>query len=142
MIEQSLPDMMNLKEQWGYGKDDFGKKTMAAIVYKYLKEQIFPKSHVTTAFLAKKFAAKSSTRHKYVVGMKYKGGARPGMSYKASEDWSARQQDEPDHDDNERAGGSGLTQDDLPKSKGAGKKSGKKRDAAEIRGDSSKPKKK
>ena len=140
VIEQNLPDMRNLKQEWGYGKNDIGKKTVAAIIYKYLKERMFPKAHVTTVYLAKKFASKSSTCYKYVVGMKYKGGASLGTSYKASEDWSARQQEEPDA--NEGAGSSGLTQEDLSKSKGAGKKTSKKRDTAEIRGDSSKPKKK
>ena len=88
VIKQNLLDMRNLKQEWGYGKDDIGKKTVAAIIYKYLKEQMFPKAHVTTAYLAEKFDSESSTLHKYVVGMKYKGGAPLGTSYKASEDWS------------------------------------------------------
>ena len=41
--EQNLPDMMLLRHMWGYGKDDVGKKTIAAIIYKYLKERMFPK---------------------------------------------------------------------------------------------------
>ena len=72
--EQNLPDMMLLRHVWGYSKDDVGKKTIAAIIYKYLKERMFPKEHVTTAFLSTKFATTSSTLHKYIVGMKYKGG--------------------------------------------------------------------
>ena len=34
--EQNLPDMMLLSHVWGYGRDDVGKKTVSAIIYKYL----------------------------------------------------------------------------------------------------------
>ena len=70
ITEQNLPDMTHLQHVWGY--DDVGKKTAAAIIYKYLKEEIFPKVHVPTAFLSVKFAMMSSTLHKYIVGKKYK----------------------------------------------------------------------
>ena len=50
--EQNLPDIMQLRHVWGYTKEDVGKKTVAAIIYKYLKERMFPKEHVTTAFLS------------------------------------------------------------------------------------------
>ena len=43
---------------------------------------------------------------------------------------------------NKDASRSGLTRQEVLKGKGAGKKTGKKRDAAEIRGDTSKPRKK
>ena len=101
---------------------------------------MFLKAHVTTAYLTNKFSAKGSTLHKYIVGMKYKIGGASGTTYKTSEEWMARQQKEAE--DVGEAGGLSLTQEDLPASRGTGKKSGKKRDAAEIRGDSSKPKKK
>ena len=78
VVEQNLPDMMLLKHVWGCGRNDVGKKTVSAIIYKYLKEQMFLKVHVTTAFLSIKFATTSSTLHKYIVGMKYKGGVPPG----------------------------------------------------------------
>ena len=52
--EQNLLDMMLLRHVWGYSKDDVGKKN------KYLKERMFPKEHVTTAFLLHKFATTSS----------------------------------------------------------------------------------
>ena len=85
--EQNLPDMMLLRHVWGYGKDDVGKKTVVAIIYKYLKERMFLKKHVTTAFLSTKFATTSSTLHKNIVGMKYKGWAPPGKyRYNESEE--------------------------------------------------------
>ena len=85
--EQNLPDMMQLRHVWGYSKEDVGKKTMAAIIYKYLKERMFPKEHITTAFLSRKFAAMSSTLHKYIVIMKYKGGVPPSKyRHKESEE--------------------------------------------------------
>ena len=52
VTEQNLPDMMQLRHVWGYSRDDIGKKTVAAIIYKYLKEQMFPKAHVTMAFFS------------------------------------------------------------------------------------------
>ena len=89
--EQNLPDMMLLRHVWGYGKEDVGKKTVAAIIYKYLKERMFPKEHVMTAFLSTKFATTSSTLHKYIVGMKYKGRAPPGKyRYEESEEWTRK----------------------------------------------------
>ena len=78
VVEQNLPDMMLLKHVWGYDRDNIGKKTVSTIIYKYLKEQMFPKAHVTTTFLSVKFATTSSTLHKYIVGMKYRGGVPPG----------------------------------------------------------------
>ena len=133
--------MMLLRHVWGYGKDDVGKKTIAAIIYKYLKERMFLKEHVSTAFLSTKFATTSSTLHKYIVGMKYKGGAPPGKyRYEESEEWTRKQTEE---DANKGASGSGtITSQEKPKGKGVGKKSGKKRVAAEICEETSKPKKK
>ena len=85
--EQNLPDVMLLKHVWGYGKDDVGKKTVSAIIYKYLKQRMFPKEHVTTTFLSQRFTTTSSTLHKYIVRMKYKGGAPPGKyRYEESEE--------------------------------------------------------
>ena len=93
--EQNLPDMMLLRHVWGYGKDNVGKKTVAAIIYKYLKERMFPKDHVMTAFLSRKFATTGSTLHKYIVGMKYKGGVPPGKyRYEDSEEWTRKQQED------------------------------------------------
>ena len=139
VTEQNLPDMMQLRHVWGYGRDDVGKKMLATIVYKYLKEQMFPKAHVTTAFFSVKFAMTSSTLHKYIVGMKYKGGAPPGSKYKPSksEEWTRKQ-----ININKGAGSSGTMTEESSKGKGAGKKSGKKRDAMEICEATSKPKKK
>ena len=135
--EQNLLDMMLLRHVWGYGKDDVGKKTVAAIIYKYLKERMFLKEHVTTAFLSMKFATTSSTLHKYIVGMKYKGGAPPGKyRYDKSEEWTRRRMEE---DTTREASGSGIMSQEKPKGKGVGKKSGKKRDAVEIREETSKP---
>ena len=56
---------------------------------------MFPKVHVTTAFLSFKFAMTSSTLHKYIVGMKYKGGVTPSSKYKPSksEEWTRKQSD-------------------------------------------------
>ena len=88
--EQNLPDMMLLRHVWGYGKDDVGKKTITAIIYKYLKERMFLKEHVTTTFLSMKFATTSSTLHKYIVGMKYKGGAPPGKYRYDKSEWTRR----------------------------------------------------
>ena len=89
--EQNLLDMMLLRHMWGYGKDNVGKKTVTAIIYKYLKERMFLKEHVTTAFLSTKFATTSSTLHKYIVWMKYKGGAPPGKyRYEELEEWTRR----------------------------------------------------
>ena len=66
----------------------------------------------------------SSTLHRYIVGMKYKGGASPGSKYKPSEleEWTRKQKDS---DINKDAGGSGAMMEERPKGKGAGKKSGK-----------------
>ena len=89
--EHNLPDMMLLRHMWGYSKDNVGKKTVTAIIYKYLKERMFLKEHVMTAFLSMKFATTSSTLHKYIVGMKYKVGAPPGKyRYDESEEWTRR----------------------------------------------------
>ena len=133
--------MMLLRHVWDYGKDDVGKKTVAAIIHKYLKERMFPKEHVTTAFLSMKFATTSSTLHKYIVGMKYKGRAPPGKyRYNELEEWTRRRMEE---DTTREASGSGTTtSQEKPKRKGVGKKSGKKRDAAEISEEMSKPEKK
>ena len=138
VVEQNLPDMMLLRHVWGYGRDDVGKKTVSAIIYKYLKERMFPKEHVTTAFLSQKFATTSSTLHKYIVGMKYKGGVPPGKyRQEESEKWTRKQGED---DTNKGASGSDATGQEKPKGKGVGKKSGKKRDAAEICEETSKPK--
>ena len=139
--EQNLPDMMLLRHMWGYDKDNVGKKTVAAIIYKYLKERMFLKEHVMTAFLSTKFATTSSTLHKYIVGMKYKCRAPPGKyRYEESGEWTRKQMEE---DANKGARGSGTpTSQEKLKGKGVGKKSGKKRDAAEIHEETSKPKKK
>ena len=135
--EQNLPDMMLLRHVWGYSKDDVGKKTVSAIIYKYLKEQMFPKEHVTTAFLSHKFTTTSSTLHKYIVRMKYKGGAPPGKYRQdESEEWTRKQTQD---DVNRGASSSGVMSQEKVEGKGTGKKSGKKRDAAEIRDDTSKP---
>ena len=131
---------VHLCHVWGYDGDDIGKKTVSAIIYKYLKQQMFLKAHVPTAFLSVKFMMTSSMLHKYIVGKKYKGGAPPGSRYRSkSEEWTKKQQDS---EVNKGAGSSGVSTEDLPRGKGGGKKSGKKRDASEIRGDASKPKKK
>ena len=140
VIEQKLLDMMLLRHIWGYGTDDVGKKMVLAIIYKYLKERMFPKVHVMTAFLSIKFTMTSSTLHKYIVGMKFKGGAQPGTKYRQAEleEWTGKQRED---DKNKGASGSGTSKE-LQKGKGMGKKSGKMRDAAEICGDASKPKRK
>ena len=111
------------------------------IIYKYLKEQMFPKAHVTTTFLSVKFATTSSTLHKYIIGMKYKGGVPPGTKYRQgeSEEWTNKQRED---NINRGACGSGTTSQEPEKGKGAGKKTRKTRDAAEIWDDTSKPKKK
>ena len=141
IVEQNLPNMSNLKHAWGYNTDEIKKKTVAAIIYKYLKEAMFKKTHVLTIFLSRQFAMVSSMLHKYIVGKKYKGGVAPGSLYKSStlEYCSRKQQEDPEV--NRGASGSGLTAAKLPKSKGAGKKMGKKRDATEIWGNLSKPSK-
>ena len=84
IAEQNLPGMMQLKHVWGYGREDIGKKTVSAIIYKYLMERMMPKQHVPTHFLSKRFATTESTLHKYIVGTKYKGGVQMGK-YKPSE---------------------------------------------------------
>ena len=142
VIEQNLSNMVNLKEEWGYQKDDVGRKTVAAIVYKYLKEVMFPQAHVTTTYLAEKFAAKESMLHKYIVGMKYKGGGASGTMNKVSEDWTRTQQEENRDANVEEARELDLTREELPMMKGTEKKLGRKRDVTEIRGELSKPKKK
>ena len=119
--------------------DDVGKKMVAAIIYKYLKEENFPKEHVLKAFLSVRFAMTSSTLHKYIVGKKYKGGTAPGSKYRMgeSEEWTQKQKDP---NMNKGVSGSGLPVQDLPKGKGVGEKLGKKGDVAEICGERSKPK--
>ena len=125
VVEQNLPDMMLLKHIWGCGRDDIGKKTISTIIYKYLKEQMFPKAHVTTKFLSVKFATTSSTLHKYIIGMKHKGGAPPGTKYRQgeSEEWTNKQRED---NINRGASGSGTTSQEPEKGKGAGKKTRKK----------------
>ena len=138
--EENLPDMMLLRHVWGYSRDDVRKKTVSAMIYKYLKERMFPNKHVTTNFLPQKFATTSSTLHKYIVGMKYKGGATPGKyRYEELEEWTRKQGED---DTNKGASGSGAMSQEKLKGKELGKKSGKKRDAAEIHEEVSKPKKK
>ena len=123
--EQNLPDMMLLSHVWGYGRDDVGKKTVSAIIYKYLKEQMFPKAHVTTAFLSVKFATTSSTLHKYIVRMKYRGGVPPGSKSRQgkSEEWTRKQRED---DVNKDASGSGVTRQEVSKGKGARKENREK----------------
>ena len=58
-----------------------------------------------------------------------------------SEEWT-RKQKECEDDVNKGASGSGTKGTEKPKGKGVRKKSGKSRDAAEIRDNTSKPKKK
>ena len=80
--------------------------------------------------------------HKYIVGTKYKGGAQMGkFKISESEEWTPRQKERED-DVNKGASSSGTKGTEKPKGKGVGKKSGKSRDVAEIRDDTSKPKKK
>ena len=73
--------------------------------------------------------------------MKYRGGASPGSKSQQgkSEEWTRKQRED---DVNKDARGSGVTRQEVSKGKGAEKKTGKKRDVAEIRGDTSKPRKK
>ena len=140
VVEQNPLDMMLLRHVWGYGRDDVGKKTVSAIIYKYLKEWMFPKEHVTTAFLSQKFTTTSSTLHKYIGGMKYKGGVPQGKYRQdESEEWTRKQRED---DTNKGTSGSGATSQEKLKGKGVGKKSGKKRDAAENHEETSKSKKK
>ena len=77
--------MAHLQHVWSYDMDDVGKKTVAAIIYKYLKEEIFPKVHVPTAFLSVRFTMNGSTLHKYIVGKMYKGGTALGSRYRMGE---------------------------------------------------------
>ena len=58
-----------------------------------------------------------------------------------SEEWTRKQKERED-DVNKGASGSGMKSTEKPKGKGIRKKLGKRRDAAEIRDDTSKPKKK
>ena len=141
IAKQNLPDMMQLRHVWGYGREDIGKKTVSAILYKYLMERMMPKQHVPMHFLSTRFTTTESTLHKYIVGTKYKGGVQMGK-YKPneSEEWTRKQKDRDDV--NKGASGSGVTTMDKPKGKGVGKRSGKSRDVAEIQEDASKPKKK
>ena len=142
IMEQNVPDMLQLKNVWGYGREDIGKKTVSAIIYKYLMERMIPKQHVPTNFLSKQFATTESMLHKYIIGTKYKGGAQMGkFKISESEEWT-RKQKECEDDVNKGASSSGTKGTEKPKGKGVGKKSGKSRDAAEIRDDTSKPKKK
>ena len=53
IMEQNVPDMLQLKNIWGYGREDIGKKTVSAIIYKYLMERMIPKQHIPTNFLSK-----------------------------------------------------------------------------------------
>ena len=53
IMEQNVPDMLQLKNIWGYGREDIGKKTVSAIIYKYLMERMIPKQHAPTNFLSK-----------------------------------------------------------------------------------------
>ena len=63
-----ISTMVYLKYTWGYDATDKGKKTVVAIIYKYLKEEMFEgKEHVRTAVLSVKFAMKSSTLHRCVT---------------------------------------------------------------------------
>ena len=105
-------------------------------------ERMIPKQHVPMNFLSKQFATTESTLHKYIVGTKYKGGAQMGkFKISESEEWTSKQKEHED-DVNKGASGSGMKSTEKPKGKGYGKKWGKSRDAAEIRDDTSKPKKK
>ena len=105
-------------------------------------ERMIPEQHVPMVFLSKRFATTESTLHRYIVGTKYKGGAQTGkFKISESEEWTHKQKERED-DVNKGACVSGMKDTEKPKGKGIGKKSGKSRDAAEIRDDTSKPKKK
>ena len=73
--------------------------------------------------------------------MKYRGGAPPGSKSRQgeSEEWTRKQRED---DVNKDASGSGITRQEVSKGKGARKKTGKKRNMAEIHGDPSKARKK
>ena len=141
IMEQNIPDMLQLKNVWGYGREDVSKKTVSAIIYKYLMERMIPEQHVPMVFLSKQFTTTESTLHKYIVGTKYKGGAHTGK-FKISEleEWTCKQKEREDNV-NKGASVSGTKDTGKPKGKGIGKKSGKSRNAAEIRDNTSKPKK-
>ena len=142
IMEQNVPDMLQLKNVWGYGREEVSKKTVSAIIYKYLMERMIPEQHVLTVFLSKRFATTESMLHKYIVGTKYKGGAQTGkFKISESEEWTCKQK-ECEDDVNKGASISGNKDTEKPKGKGIGKKSGRSRDVEEIRGDTSKPKKK
>ena len=97
IMEQNVPDMLQLKNVWGYGQEDVGKKTVSAIIYKYLMERMIPEQHVPTVFLSKRFATTESTLHKYIVGTKYKGGAQTGkFKISESEEWTCKQKERED----------------------------------------------
>ena len=53
IMEQNVPHMLQLKNIWGYGREDIGKKTVSAIIYKYLMKRMIPKQHIPTNFLSK-----------------------------------------------------------------------------------------
>ena len=53
IMEQNVPDMLQLKNMWGYGREDVSKKMVSAIIYKYLMERMIPEQHVPTVFLSK-----------------------------------------------------------------------------------------
>ena len=53
IMEQNVPDMLQLKNMWGYGREDVGKKTVSAIIYMYLMERMIPEQHVPMVFLSK-----------------------------------------------------------------------------------------
>ena len=94
IAEQNLPDMMQLRHIWGYGREDIGKKMVSVILYKYLMERMMPKQHVPTHFLLTRFATTESTLHKYIVGTEVQ---RWGSKWESTgnqvnrKEWTSRQ---------------------------------------------------
>ena len=104
-------------------------------------ERMIPEQRVPI-FLSKRFATTESTLHKYIIGTKYKGGAQTGkFKISESEEWTHKQK-ECEDDVNKGASVSGTEDTEKPKGKGIGKELGKSKNVAEIRDDTSKPKKK
>ena len=134
MEQRNLPQ---LKNDWTMTDVDKPKKMIACIVFKYVRDAMFPTDTTPTHQVVKKFNVIQTTIHRHMYGKKYPGGGQVLKQMK-KRDTKLLQ------GIRRRVGESNLETEKVEedkasstsKGKGGGKSSTIKRSAEEIRGDS------
>ena len=134
MEQRNLPQ---LKKDWTMTDVDKPKKMIACIVFKYVRDAMFPTDTTPTHQVVKKFNVIQTTIHRHMYGKKYPGGGQVLKQMK-------RRDTKLLQGIRRRVGESTLETEKVEeekatstsKGKGGGKSSTTKRSAEEIRGDS------